>query len=397
MKRNEDITKANKKNKKIWGTIFLLLILAVFLIIAPYVYDAVKNDPNIILKRVSKDLTEDSDVKVAYTQKSGKSGLLSRNRIPLYSFTPEESGDYTFSVSDIVSEDGIFLSLQVADSHFNNYLSTDNMNDLSDSFSDTVFLNEGNICYVLIEAFSVNDMDKCSGSFSLRVSRASDDVIPAEVTETDNSVVTIREDSQTAVLFVPSDSGFFRFESRVISGDRSASSDISSVRTTDNTEISRSEGICWLEGGREYYVWVSAQELSKPSVKAEVSCKRIDSFSTDQYGEYRITDDTIIEYASEETENLAVYSVSDGDAECHVYDSMGFPLNYDDDSGGGLSENDKDFALVIQAQKKSKYYIYAGGEFKECSIVITGYEGDGTSVGKNDVTGGSPESLSPEE
>ena len=128
----------------------MLLVLAAVLTLAPYVYDAVRNDPNILLKKISTVLQEDSTVDVQYTIKSGKRGLLRKNKLPLYSFTPEESGEYTFSVSDVVSEEDVFLSLQVMDSHLNNYLSTDNMDDRG-SFSDTAFLNKGSICYVIME------------------------------------------------------------------------------------------------------------------------------------------------------------------------------------------------------------------------------------------------------
>lgn len=396
MKKNRDKKETNKK-KRLLGRILLLLVLAAFLALAPYAYDAMRNDPNLLLKKISTVLNEGSPVDVKYTIKPGKRKLLRRNRLPLYSFTPEESGEYTFTVSDIVSEEDVFLSLQVTDSYLNNYLSTDNAGDHSDSFSDTVFLNKGSICYVITEATSGSDTEEYSGSFSLSVAKASEKSKPNEVTETEPAVIKLTEDSQTAVLFVPEESGYFRFVSRVVSRDKTASSVISSVKTTDNKEIKRAEGICRLEGGKEYYVWVSGQDLSKAAVRAKVRCSRVDSFDTDQPGEYRITGDTFIEFTSRETKNLAVHSVSDGDVRCRVYDSKGFPLNSDDDSGGELSGNDKDFALVIQAQKKSMYLIYVDGRFDECSVVITDYNGDGSSVGTDDVSAEPQEEEPPEE
>ena len=385
MKKEETNQKTNKKNKKIWVRILLLIVLAAVLMFAPYVYDAVRNDPNIVLKKISTVLTEDSTVDVTYTYKPGKYKIIGKDRLPLYAFTPEESGDYTFSVSNVVSEDDVFLSLQASDSHFNNYLSINNMEDGGGDFSDTVFLNGGSVCYVLVEPYSEDERDKYTGSFSLSVSRAPEETGPPAVTETEPAVIKANEDSQTAALFVPAESGFFSFESRVVSGDKSASSAISSVKTTDNKEIKRSEGICYLEGGKEYYVWVSAQDMIKPPVDVEVRCKRIESFNTDQTGEYSIHGNTVIGFTSQEAQNLAVYSVSDGNVRCCVYDSKGFPLNSDDDSGGDLSGNEKDFALVIQAQKKKLYLIYAEGQFDECNIVITEYDGDGSSIGKDSI------------
>lgn len=385
MEKNYGNQKINKK-KRVLVRILLMIVLAAVLLLAPYVYDAVRDDPNIILKKVSTAVNEDSVADVQYAYKTGKRGILSRNRIPLYAFTPEESGTYTFAVTDVVSGDDVFLSLHVSDSHFEDYLTADNMESNGGNFEGSVFLNGGSTCYILIEAFSEQDVDEYSGSFRFSVSSAVEDEGPAQVTETEPAVIEISEGSQASALFVPDRSGFFRFESIVISGDRSASSDISSVKTTDNKEIRRSEGICYLEGGKEYYVWIDAQDMSDASVKVEVSCKRVESFSVDQTGEYRINGDTIIEFTANEAGNLAVYSVSDGNVRCSVYDSMGFPLNSDDDSGGDLSGNDKDFALVIQAQKKTRYLIYTEGQFNECSIVITEYNGDGSSIGKDDIT-----------
>jgi len=377
--------KSNKKKRRPWRIILLLIVLAAGVLIAPYVYDAVRNDPNIVLKRISAELTEDKTVNVLYRYNSGKPRILGKNRLRLYSFTPAESGEYTFDISNIVSEKDVFLSLQVTDSHFNNYLSTDNMEERSSSFSDTVFLNEGSICYVITEAISEDDRNAFSGSFSLTVSKAQEGVRPKEITEDEPATIKLREDSQTSVLFVPAESGYFRFASRVISRDRSASSSISSVRTTDNKEIKRSGGICRLEGGKEYYVWVSAQDMSRSAVKARVSCSRMEPITTDQPGEYVITGGTVIEYKARATQNIAVYSVSDGDVRCSVYDSMGFPLNSDNDTGGELSGNEKDFALVIRAQKRSEYLIYANGKFNNCRIVIAEYTGDGTTIGKDDI------------
>ena len=365
----------NKKLRKPLTVILPLIAAFVVINLAPYVYDAVRNDPNILLKRLSKDLTEDSAVDIKYTQRSGRPMLLGGSGGRLYSFTPEKSGVYEFSVSDIVSEEDVYLSLQVSDSHFNNYLSTDNTEAGTDSFSDTVFLNEGSICYVLIEPFSEDDREKFSGSFRLSVSAADEESRPAEITEEEAATIRVVEDSQTAVLFVPEESGYFRFESMIVSKDRTALSAISSVKTTDNEEIKRAEGICYLEGGREYYVWVSAQDLSKKSVKAEVSCSRMEILAADQPGEYIINGDTVIVYTSRITKNMLVYSVSDGDVRGAVYDSKGFPLNFDDNSGEDMSGNRKDFALVIQAQKRSRYLIYAEGRFNECSIVIAEYDG----------------------
>ena len=206
MKKEENNQKTNKKRRKLWIRILLLIVLAAVLMFAPYVYDAVRNDPNIVLKKISTVLTEDSTVDVTYTYKPGKYKIIGKDRLPLYAFTPEESGDYTFSVSNVVSEEDVFLSLQASDSHFNNYLSIDNMEAGGGDFSDTVFLNGGSVCYVLVEPYSEDERDLYSGSFSLSVSGASEETGPPAVTESEPAVIRANEDSQTAALFVPAES-----------------------------------------------------------------------------------------------------------------------------------------------------------------------------------------------
>lgn len=374
-----------KKKKRIWVRILLLILALAVVVLGARALDAVADDPNLLLKKISTEVTEDKSAEVQYRYKAGKEGLFSKDRIPLFSFTPEKSGEYTFSVSDVVSADDVFLSLQVSDSHFNNYLTIDNTESDDGSFSGTVFLNAGSTCYIPIDAFSETDIEEYSGSFSFKVSKAAEEERPVKITESEPAVIKLSENIQTAVLFVPEETGYFRFESTIISKDRSASSDISSVKTTDNKEIKRAEGICQLEGGKEYFVWVSAQDMSVQTVQAVVSCMRLESVMADRAGEYKISGDAIIEFKAKETKNLAVYSVSDGNVRCSVYDSKGFPLNSDEGSGGELSGNDGDFALVIQAQKKNQYIIYTEGQYDECTIVITEYTGDGSSFGKDDV------------
>ena len=376
------------KGKNRWHGIKLLIALTVIAVLAPYPIDAIRNDPNLLLKKIAKELTEEAKIDVSYRYKTD---VIGRKKIPLLSFTPEESTAYTFTVSDIVSEDDVFLSMEVADSHFNNYLSADNADDPRGDIEDTVFLTERSACYVVVEAISAGDRDNYSGSFSISVAKAAENARPNEVTETEPAIVRISEDSQNAVLFVPEESGLFSFSSKIISKDKAASSSISSITSADGKEVKRAEGICSLEGGKEYYVWVSADELSKKKVNALVNCKRVETLDADQPGEYIINKGTVMKFTSVETQNLAVYSISDGNVRCAVYDDMGFPINNDSNSGGELSGNENDFALVIQAQAGSKYLIYTDGKYTESKIVIARYIGDGSSLGPDDIEISEPE------
>jgi hypothetical protein len=131
-------------------------------VLAPYPIDAVRNDPNLILKKIAKEMTAEDTVDVSYKYKSD---VIGRKMIPLFDFTPEESTEYTFTVSNIVSEDDVFISMEVADSHLNNYLVADNLNDPGGDIEDTVFLPEKTNCYVIVEAISTDDRENYSGSF----------------------------------------------------------------------------------------------------------------------------------------------------------------------------------------------------------------------------------------
>ena len=57
-----------------------------------------------------------------------------------------------------------------------------------------------------------------------------------------------------------------------------------------------------------------------------------------------------------------------------VYDENGFPLNKDNNSGGMLSENKDDFALVLQAKDKTLYLVHISGEFKDCTVQVTNFD-----------------------
>ena len=61
------------------------------------------------------------------------------------------------------------------------------------------------------------------------------------------------------------------------------------------------------------------------------------------------------------------------------------PVKAFNNSVGTLSENKEDFALVLQAQDDVLYLIHVNGEFKECSVTIAEYTGDGTSLGPDDI------------
>ena len=97
MKKDEN-KKPNRKKMLIMQRTLLLIALTAILTLVPFVYDAVKYDPNLTLKKVATALKEDSTVDVTYSYNPSETGIFSKERIRLYSFTPEESAEYIFCV-----------------------------------------------------------------------------------------------------------------------------------------------------------------------------------------------------------------------------------------------------------------------------------------------------------
>lgn len=277
--------------------------------------------------------------------------------------------------------------LNVMDESMTDYIVTNNYkSDDKSTLTGSVYLTEGHSCYVIVEPFPETERDHFEGSFKVSVSRSEEKDMPAEVTLEEAAAVTVGTEEQASVLFRPAESGYYKFSSRITSKeDKSGSSDIMSVTSSDKKEINTYKGICSLEADREYYVWVSTFETQGKSADVEVRCRKVESMTAEEEGSFDITGDTIIQFKAVSSRPIAVYSVSDGNTEAEVFDSKGFPVSSDDDSGGPISGNDKDFALVMQVQEKNEYWIYAGGDFTECRIYITGYIGDGTSVGPDDI------------
>ena len=380
--------KMKKPGKRKIIKLLIFFILLCLLIFGLWLYDTVRNDPNYLIKKSSSvlyELHEDQPKKVSFTYKS--SGLLGKMSKPVFSFKPSESAEYTFSVTDISTEDDVYMQLDVMNGKLTNYLVSDNFESGDrTTVSGSAYLTEGTECMVIVQPVTKEEKDSFSASYTLTVSKAAEDIEPAEVTLDEKATVTVGKDEQVSVLFRPGETGYYRFASRIVSkDDSSGSSDIMSITSSDGKEIKTYEGICILEEDKDYYVWVSADEIKGKSTDVRVSCKKIESLTAEDKGAYSIAGETIIEYKADADTPLAIYSVSDGNTKASVYDSKGFPVSSDDDSGESLSGNEKDFAIVIQPQSGKKYYIYVGGKFTDSMVYITDYIGDGTSIGPEDI------------
>ncbi|MBR2706293.1 MAG: hypothetical protein IKE74_03520 [Mogibacterium sp.] len=362
----------------------LIIAAAVLALVLVAAADVMRNDPNLVMKEFASDLIQDETEEVEFDHVGPYK--IGRHRIPVYTFTPEEDAEYSFTVSDIKTDDDVFITMSVCDRDLNDFIIADNFNDHADSISGSEFLSEDSECFVIINAIADNDDRGCSGSFRLTVTKLTEDTAPIELTEAEPVTVSMNDDEMSSVLFRPKESGFYRFSTSVFSKKEEAGfSFVSMVRDDEDEEVRNTEGISYLEEDNSYYVWVSASELTQKQTDVKVSCSRIAYIKADSPGSYSINGPSIIGFKSKDTVNYAVYSLSDSNIKGSVYDSKGFPLNKDNNSGGTLSENSNDFALILQAEKDKKYLIFADGEFSKCVINIAVYKGDGTALGPEDI------------
>ncbi len=378
------------------------LVISVLLIVitaALMLYDAVRTDPNFILKKTTIVLSEGKTESITFG--NSRKFITGRSRVPVFSFIPDETAEYDFEITDISSDADVFLTMNVTDRHLTDYIAADNADDPASDVTGTAYLTEGTRCFIVIDPVCADEDKKYKGSFSITITKAAEEMPPAEITLDEAAVITVNADEQTAAVFRPEETGYYRFVSEVVSAnEKSAYSGITSVTSSDSKEVKVTEGICDLEEGKEYYIWVTTEEASGKTADVKVSCKRIDIMKAEKPGSFPIVRDTIIQFKATETIPLAVYSESDGDITATAYDSNRFPVSSDDDSGELISGNPKDFALVFQAQEKNVYWIFAEGSFTDCRIVITRYTGDGTSIGPQDIEqteGAVMEPLQPEE
>ena len=132
------------------GFVALLLCLLIF---GLWLYDTVRNDPNYLIKKCSSvlyELHEDQPKKVSFTYKS--SGLLGKMSKPVFSFKPSENAEYTFSVTDISTEDDVYMQLDVMNGKLTNYLVSDNFESGDrTTVSGSAYLTEGTECMVIVQ------------------------------------------------------------------------------------------------------------------------------------------------------------------------------------------------------------------------------------------------------
>ena len=376
----------------------LAVLVSLLFLAGAAAYIVFSNNPNMFLKFRAKKLIEGQTVEVAFNyegvtageSEDGTEGIYI-DSIPLYKFTPDESAGYTISITDIKCDEAVNFEMSVMDEKLEDYASAENYDgdtdSLTDSFSAEATLQASQMCYILIESSPDDESVKqYSGTFKLSVARTPEEEGPPEITEGESVTVEVGTTSQSCAVFNPPETGYYRFSTSIDPDLKSTGySMISSVTASDRQTVGVTDGICKLEKGKEYYVWVSVYETSRKKTEVILSCKGMDTVKTSEKGAVHIAGETVIEYRPAEAGNIAVYSISDGDPKALIYEKSGFPLRTDDDSETSLSENTGDFALAFSTANSGTYMICVYGDFTDGTVVITGYIGDGSSLTADDV------------
>ena len=364
----------------------LLALIAVMIIIAVAIvaYFVHIVDPNKMLRNDATEVTAGEE----YTAKF-KSVLEMEDAVicmTSFKFTPEESAEYIFTVRGEAVSNNVGMNMFVMDEDLSELFEAANYEDEeagpeADLIEGTTFLTKGQLYYVTIDAFSDDaaGMDAFKESFRFSVSKSGDGA-PPELKDGESVTLELSKDRQACAMFVPEETAFYDFDSRIVSKDAAAGfSSIYDITTEDKTSMIVTDGICRMEAGKTYYVWVGVDETTKKSSEVELSCSRMASETASGICSIEINGKTVIEYTAEANMPLMIYSSSDGDPDVVMYDGEGFMLRTDDDSGEAVSENPQDFALGFNAEKDKVYRICVDGEFTQCTVIIKEYKGDGTA------------------
>jgi hypothetical protein len=319
-----------------------------------------------MIKHSAVRLTEGKGQNVTYD--CGHFIFLADQRLPVFVFIPSEDGEYVFDITDISTETDDVLIMSVVDRKFSDLITANNFSDeessVSNSISDKTFLQKNHKYYIFTDASSDNGRIH-KGSFRISVNRSAEDIRPAEVTTDEKVRISVRSGEQESVLFVPEESGYYRFNTSIVSKNASAGfSSVSDVTSADGDQtISVTDGICFLEAGTEYYVQVSIDEIRGNSAKVDVKCRRIEASYFDEDGITELDHPAMIDYTADSSGLILFRSESDGNPKVAVYDSEGMPLRSDDDSGEDFGGSSKDFAVVIDAEKGQTYRIFVYGKY----------------------------------
>ncbi|MBR0307524.1 MAG: hypothetical protein IJH92_01380 [Mogibacterium sp.] len=371
-----------KSNKTIK---IILAVIAVIIIVAVVAVACVMRvaDPNKMLKKYAVEVTAGEEYPAKF-----KSLLETKDMVMYmasFKFTPEESAEYTFTASGEAVSNEVGMSMFVLDEDLSELFDTANYEDgdvapASDSMEGTTFLTKGQLYYVAIDVFSDNaaGMDAFKESFRFSVSKAGDGE-PEEIKTGESITLKLNKDQQACAMFKPEETAFYDFDTSIVSKDAGVGfSSVYDITGEDKTSMIVTDGVCFMEAGKTYYVWVGVDETSVNSSEVELGCRKMASESASGLCSIEVNGETVIEYTAEANMPLMMISSSDGDPDVVMYDSEGFMLRKDDDSGETVSENPHEFALGFNAEKGKVYRICINGEFTQCTVTVQEYKGDGT-------------------
>ena len=203
---------------------------------------AFKNDPNFAMMHFHGKLKLNETKALTYS--SDKKGIgRRRSGFPVLYFEPEKNGEYTFTLSDIKSEEGVYLKLMVMDEELSDYINEDNSSagddgngQQTDTLSGTALLNADTGYYVVVEAGETTVHESYEGSFNITVTEAEEDKGLPEITAGATVRIPVNADSRSGVMFRPEEEGFYRFAT-MIADDPSGFSSVSAVTTEEGENI----------------------------------------------------------------------------------------------------------------------------------------------------------------
>lgn len=381
-----------KKRRKV---LIILGVIAVALITAIVVLACMAQmyDPNKKIKKKAVEITAGEECNARFRSNYEFMGVTAGTAS--FRFTPEESAEYTFRGENTSGDKSIFMEMYAMDESLSELLTADNYGGnseapvVSDSMEGKAFLTKGQLCYVVVDVYSeeTDKLDDIEKAFRLSVSKNGGGA-PVELKAGEKIRLTVNKDQQACAMFVPEETAYYDFDTDIVSKDAASGfSSIYGITAEDKTDMIVTDGICLMEAGKTYYVWVGVDETTKKRSRVELSCSRMASETAGGICSIDVSGKTVIEYTAEADMPLIISSSSDGDPDAALYDSEGFMLRQDDDSGGALSGNPKDFALGLQAEKGEVYRICVDGEFAQCTVNIQEYKGDGMAP-DSDAEGG---------
>jgi hypothetical protein len=358
-------------------------------VIAAGIFYALARKPELFMRFLTDKINEDEAAEVSFVydyEDSSKSKVIRD-----FNFTPSESGKYKFTVTDLESDGEMLLSMNVTDMFFEAYFTADNSDQESDEkgeISGSTSLQANQTCYVIFTVQAKDDdAAELSGSFKLTVSKDTGEEGPPQLTVGEPVTIEVKSDGQACAVFVPPETGYYRFENSIVSSDSSAGySTLSSVTSSNKLKIGITNEICMLEQGKEYFIWIATNETGSRKSEVELSCIPLKTEKASGICNMDISEGSVIEYIADKDCNLAVYTISEGDPSILIYETAGFPLRTDDRSEASLSDNPNDVATVLSVKKNAGLHICLYGDLTGCRVCITEYNGDGTTLTMDDLT-----------